>query len=300
MGLAFISASIALLNPASALMVSDDGEKTAYPGDTVEFFITITNNEPYPLDIKLSSDEEYTHSIIPNQFSLFVGESKVVEYNLRIPLNIEPHYRQSVLDIQKKTSYDPLAEWTDGETHSIDTKILNHSSKKLPDSSENSQSWVLILLIGFGSVGVMSYLFTTRYLKMAGFVVAPLYLGERVGSHEDQEVRQSILRVLNEKPGVTTSFIIRRLDKGRSTIRYHLNLLRHGGYLKEGPTGGWFLVGYKGLPLKEPQRRIINEIQAGGYTTSRDLARRTGMSRTNLRYHISRLVEGGWLSPPTT
>lgn len=293
--------SLCAITEVSAVTISDDGEKTTLPDKTVTFIVTITNTDPYDLEVRVTCDDEFDPIIDPDDFTLGGGESKTVNFQLSIPPVTDPHLRESQLIVYSEASDAPIPSQNE-DTHSLYTDIIQPQNEVDETTSSDDRSVAPIIIIGMVTTSFLLYLGAIRHFKIAGLAIAPLYMGERLttSSLEEQTVRQQILNILTDRPGVTTSDLTRDLEVGRSTVRYHLNLLKDNDLLSEGPRGGWFPIGYDGLQLKEPQRRILVEIQNHGYTSTRDLAKRLGISRTALRYHIAKLVEGGWLTLPSS
>ncbi|MEW5759791.1 MAG: winged helix-turn-helix transcriptional regulator, partial [Candidatus Thermoplasmatota archaeon] len=138
---------------------------------------------------------------------------------------------------------------------------------------------------------------TTRYSFFKFFL--PIFLYSRKAEDEilDNEIRGKIYLYILSNPGASYGMIKRGIAVGNGTLTYHLQVLQQwnqidakndGIFKRFYPKDMKVVCGYLGgLSVRE---KIINIIKASPGISQNEIARRIGMSKQVVNYHIRILV----------
>jgi predicted transcriptional regulator len=127
-------------------------------------------------------------------------------------------------------------------------------------------------------------------------VLAPLYLRIPEPQLLNSSLRHSIFNYLNHNPGATFSQIRASVGAATGTVQHHLRVLVRGGVLRRVRTGKYtryYPYNHRVLALGPSQERLVESLATEGPGTKAELARRTGMSRQLVHYHVERMATEG-------
>lgn len=141
---------------------------------------------------------------------------------------------------------------------------------------------------------------------LRGAPAAPLFT--RLSPQEllEHRTRRAFHGLVQAEPGIHTKEIMRRTGKSMGVTEHHLRKLVEGGLLVRKDAAGkvcYFVTGtmdrqeMAALPLlqTDTSRQVMALVQDRPGMTAIELARELGMSRSNLSYHVRRLVGAGVL-----
>ena len=116
--------------------------------------------------------------------------------------------------------------------------------------------------------------------------------------------RKRLHETIRETPGLHASALARATEMSRVVAQHHLRVLARRGLVSERrvgrftlyfPTHGPVEPPSRILALRDPTRRTVaRALLAGGPSTQKELAVRTGLAQTVVSYHV-RILEGAGL-----
>ena len=128
-----------------------------------------------------------------------------------------------------------------------------------------------------------------------GYCLAVLY--SRFGRHEvlTNKERLRLLELVSKEPGLHLRAIQRRLGFGWGKLHYHLTLLEKAGLVSLQTRGNRRVVSATGhhVEVLSTDAMIRHEIRKAGPLTRLDIARRLGISRQLVAYHVRKLTARG-------
>lgn len=119
------------------------------------------------------------------------------------------------------------------------------------------------------------------------------------------DVRLRLLRLLDERPGLTVSEAARRLGVSPSTAKYHACLLQSQGLVRRQAWGARSFLFPAATPAAERTRiltqrgratEVLEETRRTPRATLDDLAERLRMTRSGVHWHLARLRRQGLLA----
>lgn len=114
-------------------------------------------------------------------------------------------------------------------------------------------------------------------------------------------IRKRILDHIKENPGKHYRAILADLDLSMGVLSYHLNKLEKAEYIKSRQDGmfrRFYITGPKTemrFFLSEIQEKILNEIKENRGISQSNIARKIGVSRVVVNYHIHILDQAGFI-----
>lgn len=127
-------------------------------------------------------------------------------------------------------------------------------------------------------------------------MLAPLYLRIPAPQLLNSSLRASIFTFVNHNPGATFTQIRESVGAASGTVQHHLRVLTRGGVLRRVRTGKYtryYPFNHRVLALPPSQETIVKTLVTDGPGTKSELARRTGMSRQLVHYHVEKMAELG-------
>lgn len=127
-------------------------------------------------------------------------------------------------------------------------------------------------------------------------MLAPLYLRIPAPQLLNSSLRASIYTFVNHNPGATFTQIRESVGAASGTVQHHLRVLVRGGVLRRVRTGKYtryYPFNHRVLALPPSQETIVKTLVKDGPGTKAELARRTGMSRQLVHYHVEKMAELG-------
>jgi DNA-binding transcriptional ArsR family regulator len=127
-------------------------------------------------------------------------------------------------------------------------------------------------------------------------MLAPLYLRIPEPQLLNSSMRASIYSFVNHNPGATFTQIRESVSAASGTVQHHLRVLVRGGVLRRVRTGKYtryYPFNHRVLALPPSQETIVKTLATEGPGTKADLAKRTGMSRQLVHYHVEKMAELG-------
>ncbi len=125
---------------------------------------------------------------------------------------------------------------------------------------------------------------------------APLYLRIPQPQLLNHSLRNEIFNFVNRNPGATFTQIREGVGAASGTVQHHLRVLVRGDVLRSVKTGKYtryWPCNHRVLALGPSEESIVKSIADDGPGTQADLAKRTGMSRQLVHYHIQQMEEKG-------
>lgn len=112
-------------------------------------------------------------------------------------------------------------------------------------------------------------------------------------------MRERIVALVRERPGITFGELRRALRVGAGTLTYHARVLEKAGVIfsrPDGQTRRFYPVGAGPVEATPPlSERALTALRERGPMRASDLARELGVSRQALHYHLKRMMEEGTL-----
>ena len=127
-------------------------------------------------------------------------------------------------------------------------------------------------------------------------MLAPLYLRIPEPQLLNSSMRASIFAFVNHNPGATFTQIRESVSAASGTVQHHLRVLVRGGVLRRVRTGKYtryYPFNHRVLALPPSQETIVRTLVREGPATKAEIAKRTGMSRQLVHYHVERMAELG-------
>ncbi len=122
---------------------------------------------------------------------------------------------------------------------------------------------------------------------------------------EEHPVRQRIIQLLQEKPGLHFHAIVREVQKGRGTVRHHLDVLTRSGLVRVHAAKGFTAFYPRGVrvgnmeartALQSPLAwRVLEAVSQEPGASVSQLARAVGARHGTVHHHVQRLRELGLL-----
>ena len=170
--------------------------------------------------------------------------------------------------------------------------------------------WTLDVPMTLGIVGAAAVLgggaWAWPALKFKGtqWMLFPLYARLKKEDLLENPLRDDILEVVQQQPGISASELGRRLECGWGTLVYHLTVLERMQLLssaREGRHKRFFVQGrinYSdkaavGLLANASARTILDAVKERPGLIQRDLGRLLGLSPGTVAWHVERLAEAG-------
>lgn len=145
-------------------------------------------------------------------------------------------------------------------------------------------------------VGAASLLWTRRRWVLA---FAGLYARLRPSAVLEHPVRQRLVALFAQRPGLTLREAQRELDLANGAMTYHLRTLEKAGLVRVVPDGMLRRVYPAGHPRVAPvpplSERVLDVVRARGEATPSVVAEALGVSRQSVHYHLQRMVRDGTL-----
>lgn len=127
-------------------------------------------------------------------------------------------------------------------------------------------------------------------------MLAPLYLRIPEPQLLNSSMRASIFAFVNHNPGATFTQIRESVSAASGTVQHHLRVLVRGGVLRRVRTGKYtryYPFNHRVLALPPSQETLVKTLVKDGPATKAELAKRTGMSRQLVHYHVEKMAELG-------
>jgi DNA-binding MarR family transcriptional regulator len=127
-------------------------------------------------------------------------------------------------------------------------------------------------------------------------MLAPLYLRIPEPQLLNSSMRASIFTFVNHNPGATFTQIRESVNAASGTVQHHLRVLVRGGVLRRVRTGKYtryYPFNHRVLALPPSQETIVKSLVREGPATKSEIAKRTGMSRQLVHYHVEKMAELG-------
>lgn len=144
------------------------------------------------------------------------------------------------------------------------------------------------------------------HLKFGGaqLLLFPLYARLKKEDILENPLRDDILGVVEQTPGISASELGRRMSCGWGTLVYHLTVLERMSLVssaREGRHKRFFVQGrinYSdkgavGLLANASARVLLDAVRESPGLIQRDLSRRLGLSAGTIAWHMERLEQGG-------
>lgn len=157
---------------------------------------------------------------------------------------------------------------------------------------------------GAAALGAAYYAWPTAKLGATKWALFPLYARLKREDILENPLRDDILQVVEQAPGISASDLSRRLACGWGTLVYHLTVLERMQLLsstREGRHRRFFVQGRinysdKGavaLLANPASRAILDAVRAHPGLIQRDLGRNLGLSAGTVAWHVERLAHAG-------
>lgn len=170
-----------------------------------------------------------------------------------------------------------------------------------------SQDWGPYLAGAAGGIvlgGVVAYAWPFFKWQSTRLLLFPLYARLRKEDVLENPIRDDILQVVGDQPGISASELGRRLECGWGTLVYHLTVLERLQLVsstREGRHKRFFVQGRinysdKGAValLANPAARIIlDAVRSSPGIIQKELSDRLGLSPGTIAWHIDRLTSQG-------
>jgi biotin operon repressor len=130
----------------------------------------------------------------------------------------------------------------------------------------------------------------------SSLLLAPLYLRIPQPQLLNHSLRNEIFNYVNRNPGATFTQIRDGVGAASGTVQHHLRVLVRGDVLRPMKTGKYtryWPCNHRVLALGPSEESIVKSIADEGPGTQADLAKRTGMSRQLVHYHVQQMEEKG-------
>lgn len=155
---------------------------------------------------------------------------------------------------------------------------------------------------GVGILGVIAAVLYWAWPVLKHGGVSALYTRIRRPEALDHPVRQAMVDLVREEPGIHRQEIVRRLDLGKGAARHHLKKLVELGLLSRHDSQGYacyFPAGAidRRVMAAAPAlrsgsaRRILEAIVGEPGLSNGEVAARTGLSPSTVSHHLARLQE---------
>lgn len=130
----------------------------------------------------------------------------------------------------------------------------------------------------------------------SSLLLAPLYLRIPQPQLLNHSLRSEIFNYVNRNPGATFTQVRDGVGAASGTVQHHLRVLVRGDVLRSVQTGKYtryWPCNHRVLALGPSEENIVKSLAEEGAGTQADLAKRTGMSRQLVHYHIQQMEEKG-------
>ena len=124
-------------------------------------------------------------------------------------------------------------------------------------------------------------------------ILIPLYSKLNSSDILGNNIRENILTIITENPGITLGSITRKLKLKNGTATHHVRILEREGYIKSKKVGKfrrYYRVGIKATGLNEIQDQIVTIIQDTPGISQSEIARQLNLSRQLVNYHLKDLI----------
>jgi DNA-binding transcriptional ArsR family regulator len=184
----------------------------------------------------------------------------------------------------------------DGAIFNIDSQGLNPGPPDWAPYASGAAGGALLF-------GVALYAWPSLKWR-AALIVAPLYARLKKADVLENPLRDDILQLVQETPGISASELGRRVDCGWGTLVYHLTVLermqlvssaregRHKRFFAQGRIN-YSDKGAVGLLANPAARTILDAIRASPGSIQKDLSERLSLSPGTVAWHVDRLAAEG-------
>jgi DNA-binding MarR family transcriptional regulator len=121
----------------------------------------------------------------------------------------------------------------------------------------------------------------------------------------DHHTRNRIYEYINHNPGTHYRAVMNDLNLHMGTLTHHVNMLEHQRYIKsyqDGMYRRFYPIDAKiqtGLMLTDVQKKILRTIQGNPGISQTGIAKKLGMNRKIIHYHIKLLADAGFIHVET-
>lgn len=284
---------ILLIIPSSisAVRVSiNEDHITIYEWDVATFQWQIMNDEESQISVDIEFTEtEFDDDVEPNNFDLYPTESETGTYRIGRCGPIEETVTLTLFLTFVCERDGPIRP---GRTESNSTLYLtilkrgDTAAVEPPVKVEDEDYPLQNIVYTVGIISVLIYInsrlgyfcfFTPYYYKL---------MREDLFQHDD---RNSILKMIaSNKNGTHLKDIFQSLELNRSTTRYHLRKLIEYGVVVKGNDGRYYLWKYRARAGESIEDAIWDVALNNPEIKKAEIARRLGLSRQTVGYHMNK------------
>jgi DNA-binding MarR family transcriptional regulator len=122
----------------------------------------------------------------------------------------------------------------------------------------------------------------------------------------DHHTRNRIYEYINHNPGTHYRAVMNDLNLHMGTLTHHVNMLEHQRYIKsyqDGMYRRFYPIDAKiqtGLMLTDVQKKILRTVQGNLGISQTGIAKKLGMNRKIIHYHIKLLADAGFIHVETS
>lgn len=116
----------------------------------------------------------------------------------------------------------------------------------------------------------------------------------------DQRTRASVYRAIRDTPGADLVTLADAVDVTKSTVRYHVDVLRNAGLVEAAELGGAlrFAPAERDADLAaatsaDPTNAVLEAVAEAEPASVREVAERTGRAPSTVSHHLSTLADHG-------
>jgi DNA-binding MarR family transcriptional regulator len=157
---------------------------------------------------------------------------------------------------------------------------------------------------GLNTIGICSLIFIVPGIVIL-LIIIFVYTKMRRDKLLEHDTRNKIYEYINHNPGTHYRAVMSDLDLHMGTLTHHLNMLETQRYIKsyqDGMYRRFYPIDAKidtGLILTDVQKKILHAVQGNPGISQTGIAKKLGITRKIVHYHIKLLADAGFVHSET-
>jgi len=271
---------------AEALTYSKEIKQEGKPGESVQFWIDVTNNNNPPrIWVKIQEDDNDFKVIIrDSEEDIYISDTHRFFVEVEIPSDAQAgEYTIEILIMERQTEAE---EYGGSQGTAFDLTVVTEASSSSTDSR-------VYLLGGLALTGLLIIVLEKKHYLLTAFGIIPAHWRLESEQVLDNDVRARVFEEVRKQDGVSLSQITKNASLSKSTVRYALRVLLAFNYIIQGPNRYYYLPGHSTSHLTHTQSTILDTMVTKESYRQEDLARAVGMTRAGLTPQLDTLIRRG-------